>query len=130
MTTYSVNWRIDIEAGSPVEAARQALEIHRDSNSTATVFDIYDEDGNCTRVDLLEIEEEQMGRIAGDREDLVDTSEQAQAAAAKISYWEDDPGFPSDDWKFEVANGDTRLGYCEWVGATRCRIVECTQVLT
>jgi len=88
------------------------LWIHRDQNSTATVFDIYDEDGNCTRVDLLEIEEKQMSRIAGDREDLM---EQAKAVPAKISYWEDDPGFPSDDWKFEVANGDTRLGYCEWV---------------
>ena len=115
MTSYSVNWQIDIEAESPVEAARQALKIHRDQNSTATVFDIYDEDGNCTRVDLLEIEEEQMGRIAGDREDLIETHENTKAVPAKISYWEDDPEFPSDDWKFEVANGDTRLGYCEWV---------------
>jgi hypothetical protein len=117
MTTYSVNWRIDIEAGSPVEAARQALEIHRDSNSTATVFDIYDEDGNCTRVDLLEIEEEQMSRIAGDRKDRIDTNEQSKVVPTK-THWEDDSEFPSEDWKFEVANGDTRLGYRDWVSAS------------
>lgn len=63
MTSYSVNWEIEIEAESPEAAARQALKINRDQNSTATVFDIYDEDGNHTRVDLLEIEEEQMVRL-------------------------------------------------------------------
>jgi hypothetical protein len=116
MTSYSVNWEIEIEAESPEAAARQALKIHRDQNSTATVFDVFDEEGNCTRVDLLEIEEEQMGPIAGGQSDLM---EQAKAAPAKISYWEDDPEFPVEDWKFEVANGDTRLGYCEWVGQKR-----------
>ena len=115
MTSYSVNWQIDIESESPVEAARQALKIHRDQNSTATVFDIYDEDGNYTRVDLLEIEEEQMSRIAGDQPDLIETNEHAKVATAKISHWEDDPEFPAEDWKYEVANGDTRLGYREWV---------------
>lgn len=45
--------------------------------------------------------------------------EQAKAVPAKISYWEDDPEFPVEDWKFEVANGDTRLGYYEWVGQKR-----------
>ena len=116
MTSYSVNWEIEIEAESPEAAARQALKINRDQNSTATVFDIYDEDGNHTRVDLLEIEEEQMGPIAGGQSDLM---EQAKAVPAKISYWEDDPEFPVEDWKFEVANGDTRLGYYEWVGQKR-----------
>lgn len=23
--------------------------------------------------------------------------------------------YPEDDWKYEVANGDTRLGYADWV---------------
>jgi len=119
MTSYSVNWEIEIDAESPVEAARQALTIHRDQNSTATVFDVFDEEGNCTRVDLLEIEEEQMSRVAGDRKDLIDTNEQAKVGAAKISHWEDDPEFPSGDWKYEVANGDTRLGYLEWVKQKR-----------
>lgn len=63
MTTYSVNWQIDIEAKSPVEAAKHALEIHRDQNSMATVFDVYDEDVNCTRVDLQEIEGNREGAM-------------------------------------------------------------------
>jgi hypothetical protein len=30
-------------------------------------------------------------------------------------YWEDDPIYPSEDWRYEVINGDTRVGYWEWV---------------
>jgi hypothetical protein len=111
MTTYSVNWKIEIEAESRVEAARQALEIHRDPNSTATVFDVYDQDGNCTRVDLLEVEESRICHIAGGQPDLIGD----KAATANISYWEDDVDFPSDDWKYEVTLGNTRLGYHDWV---------------
>jgi hypothetical protein len=112
MTAYSVNWRIDIEAESAVEAAKQALEIHRDPNSTATVFDLYDEQGNYTCVDLLGTGENRMGHIAGDQPD---THKHVKAATAIISHWEDVSEFPSEDWKYEVANGDTRLGYREWV---------------
>ena len=31
--------------------------------------------------------------------------------------WIDDPEYPSADWQAEVANGDTRLGYRDWVFA-------------
>jgi hypothetical protein len=31
------------------------------------------------------------------------------------SHWEDDDRFPVSDWRYEVANDDTRLGYQEWV---------------
>lgn len=51
---YRVIWEIDIVASSPREAAKQALEIQRDPESLATVFDILDEDGDSHRVDLLE----------------------------------------------------------------------------
>lgn len=27
----------------------------------------------------------------------------------------DNPNYPWDDWVYEVRNGDTRLGYDEWV---------------
>ncbi len=116
MTTYSVNCRIDIEAKSPVEAARQALEIHRDPNSTATVFDICDGQGNHTRVHLLGTGENRMGRVACGQPDLTETH---KPTAAKIPHWEDDPDFASEDWRYEVANGDTRLGYREWVAQQR-----------
>jgi hypothetical protein len=31
------------------------------------------------------------------------------------SHWEEDSEFPAMDWKYEVANDDTRQGYREWV---------------
>jgi len=30
-------------------------------------------------------------------------------------YWSEDPDHPVADWKYEVANDDTRQGYHEWV---------------
>ncbi len=116
MTSYSVNWKIDIEAESAVEAARQALEIHRDPASLATVFEIYDEDGNHTSVDLFETEGSRIIHIAGGRRNSLETR---KTGIARISHWEDDAEFPSEDWKCEVANSDTRLGYREWVEQQR-----------
>jgi len=40
MKLYRVTWVIDLEADSPEEAARKALEIQRDPDSTATVFEV------------------------------------------------------------------------------------------
>ena len=40
MTDYRVLWEIDIEAGTPEDAVREALLIQRDSNSTATCFTV------------------------------------------------------------------------------------------
>ena len=40
MTMYRVTWEIDIEAKSAKEAAKQALFIQRDPESTATIFDV------------------------------------------------------------------------------------------
>lgn len=30
-------------------------------------------------------------------------------------FWEQHPSHSVEDWQSEVANGDTRLGYWEWV---------------
>lgn len=35
------------------------------------------------------------------------------------NYWEEDPEFPLEDWKYEVANNDTRKGYHEWIAAQK-----------
>ena len=35
------------------------------------------------------------------------------------SIWDNDPDFPVTDWRYEVANDDTRLGYAEWVAAQK-----------
>ncbi|CAM5611903.1 hypothetical protein ACFSUK_04495 [Sphingobium scionense] len=32
-------------------------------------------------------------------------------------HWDEDSGYPVKDWKAEVANDDTRLGYRDWVDA-------------
>lgn len=34
-----------------------------------------------------------------------------------LPAWSEHPNYPADDWKYEVANGDTRLGYWPWVAA-------------
>jgi hypothetical protein len=54
MKQYYVSWHIDIYADTPQEAARKALEIQRNPDSTATVFEVRDEaEGRTTTVDLL-----------------------------------------------------------------------------
>lgn len=63
-TTYRVEWSMEIDADSPEEAARKALAIHRDPESVATVFDVYDEAGEVARVDLLELDEATSGEAA------------------------------------------------------------------
>jgi hypothetical protein len=40
---YRVEWNIDIEADTPEDAAKQAIEIHRDHESTATIFQVTDQ---------------------------------------------------------------------------------------
>lgn len=57
MAMYHVIWEIDLDAETPKEAAEKALAIHRDPVSLATVFNVCDEDGNLTQVDLSEEEE-------------------------------------------------------------------------
>ena len=54
--TYHVLWEIDLDADSPQEAAELALSIMLDSESTATTFDVTDEAGETTRVDLEDTE--------------------------------------------------------------------------
>ncbi len=34
-------------------------------------------------------------------------------------YWSEDMDYPLVDWKYEVQNDDTRLGYWEWVAGKR-----------
>lgn len=53
MPMYKLVWEIEINAETPLEAARKALEYQRDPDGKATVFDIIAEDGEVTQVDLL-----------------------------------------------------------------------------
>ena len=50
---YTVCWEMQVFARSPREAAKQALEIQRDPDGTATVFTVHNNDRSKT-IDLEE----------------------------------------------------------------------------
>jgi len=31
------------------------------------------------------------------------------------NHWDNHPDYPVEDWKYEVANADTRQGYADWL---------------
>ena len=45
MNAYRVSWFIDVEAQTPMDAAREALAMQRDPESIATVFTVQDLSG-------------------------------------------------------------------------------------
>lgn len=54
MRDYRVIWEIDVTADSPRAAAEAAQRIQRTPNAWATVFEVWDDTGDCTKIDLLE----------------------------------------------------------------------------
>jgi rubrerythrin len=70
MVKYRVRWEIEIEAGSPREAAGQAFAIHRDPNSIATVFQVVESTHSKERggeiIDVVDLALERSGSNAGD----------------------------------------------------------------
>lgn len=54
MKEYKVRWEIEVSADSPREAAEEAYRIHRDSDSIAGVFYVFDRRGKKTKIDLNE----------------------------------------------------------------------------
>lgn len=57
---YLVNWPIDIWAETPEDAATQAMKIQRDPKSIAKVFDVKDDDGKITTIDLQDDPEKEL----------------------------------------------------------------------
>jgi len=55
---YVVTWEMDIDASTPQQAAQQAFEHMQRPGTSANVFDVADEDGNITRVDLEELRQQ------------------------------------------------------------------------
>jgi hypothetical protein len=53
-TRHQVVWRIDVYAENTKDAAKQAWEAMRSLNSTANYFEVFDQDGVQTNVDLSE----------------------------------------------------------------------------
>jgi len=55
MPAYLVEWSIDIDAETPEEAAKLALEVQRDPESQGLFFEVTDDKtGECVTVDLFE----------------------------------------------------------------------------
>ncbi|TAN06802.1 MAG: hypothetical protein EPN36_03475 [Rhodanobacteraceae bacterium] len=50
-----------------------------------------------------------------DKEDFGMTAEQLRVKYDTDEGWGEHPEFPMEDWKFEVGEGNTRLGYWAWV---------------
>jgi hypothetical protein len=44
-------------------------------------------------------------------------SKDAEALREQYGHWADHPEYPFADWQRETAEGDTRLGYWEWIAA-------------
>ncbi|MFB9062232.1 MULTISPECIES: hypothetical protein [Sphingobium] len=44
-------------------------------------------------------------------------SEVMENAVSICGPWGEHPDYPVDDWKYEVVNGETRLGYWSWVAS-------------
>lgn len=58
MRNFTVEWLIELDAEDAVDAARQALAIHRDPDSIATVFTVTDNAGGVSvEIDLEEVTE-------------------------------------------------------------------------
>jgi hypothetical protein len=54
MPEYTVTWTMAFDAEDPWDAAEQALAVHRDPDSTATVFRCQTEGLNEVEIDLTE----------------------------------------------------------------------------
>lgn len=54
MPLYRVRWEIDIEADNPLEAAKKARYFQTKPNTTATVFDVFENDEHIEAFDLTE----------------------------------------------------------------------------
>jgi hypothetical protein len=54
MNDYLVTWEINVTADSPRAAAELAREAQVAPGTWATVFDVFDDDGNLTNIDLME----------------------------------------------------------------------------
>ena len=53
---YLVTWEIDVEADSPEQAAKEALEIQRDTYSEATYFTVRSSSGEPVGVSVAQEE--------------------------------------------------------------------------
>lgn len=64
MFKFHVSWEIELEADTPEEAVRKALEAQRDNTSLATIFNVINrQTGVLYEIDLSEKAEKQILRV-------------------------------------------------------------------
>lgn len=80
MDSYHVEWDANIDAGSPAEAVREALDIHLSKGSIGTRFKVTAPDGSEYRVDIDTGDAEPTGNIA----DRVASPAMIAVAQAKV----------------------------------------------
>ena len=80
------------------------------------------------RAALLEILGGVEDHSAADKDALTCAVRTAAVAALVVDsggdLWGSHPKYPKSDWRYEVENGDTMLGYWEWV---HCKLEESAQ---
>ncbi len=85
MAEYLVEWKIDIDADNPVDAAKQARHIHLDPESTALVFQVTDTKTSVkVDVDLDEFYETEESKDAD--EDEVVTKETCWNCGNSVAF--------------------------------------------
>ena len=110
----------NLEALSTSELADMA-----DHHNSAAYAELSDKDlpEDQFRKGLLEILRGEEDRSAEEIEQLTNSVRTAAVAALIVDtggdLWGEHPKHSKSDWKYEVENGDTMLGYWEWV---QCRL--------
>ena len=56
---YRIVWEVDVIADSPTEAAREARAMQQDPEAFCHVYDVFTGTGECVRVDLDELDQEE-----------------------------------------------------------------------
>jgi hypothetical protein len=91
--------------------------------------------GGSMVVEVVSIEHVESGEKFGENVEEIDWDKVADEIVVTLDngHWaygyqlrpvlnppqHEDPEYPLADWQYEVANGDTRLGYEEWVEVKR-----------
>jgi len=52
MPSFRIVWEVDVDADTPLEAAREAFSMMTDPESTAVVFSVTDPNGDTVTIDL------------------------------------------------------------------------------
>lgn len=91
----------------------ELIVTYNETGETAPLFDLALEDSQVKQVHKLGtccLPSDAVNKIKTFIEDRTKGGEPERA-----SYWREVPGYPVEDWQYEVANGDTRQGYHDWV---------------